>query len=314
MLNYELFKKEMVAKFVSYLPDDLKNAELEIITAEKINQQLDTMIVKQPDCNISPNIYLNQFYEEYLATGDLEDVIEEAANLYEMAFRKKDSIDMNRLKDINFAKDKIVFQLINTVQNRDMLKRMPHREFHDLSIVYRLVVEMNENGFSSFLITDDYAGNSGMSEEELFALAKDNTWNLLPPKIANMRDIMKNILALDDMDSLLDDTLDKNLYVISNDRGINGAATMLYENVFYELATELDSDLYILPSSVHEVIALAADGITPEELADMVSEVNMSKVDLSERLSNQVYLYDKDLRKLSLATDTPNKRLDGVIE
>ena len=64
MLDYELFKKEMVAKFVSYLPDDLKNAELEIITAEKINQQLDTMIVKQPDCNISPNIYLNQFYED----------------------------------------------------------------------------------------------------------------------------------------------------------------------------------------------------------------------------------------------------------
>jgi len=30
-----------------------------------------------------------------------------------------------------------------------------------------------------------------------------------------------------------------------------------------------------------------------------------------ERLSNQVYHYDKDLRKLTLATDTPNERLDG---
>ncbi len=34
---------------------------------------------------------------------------------------------------------------------------------------------------------------------------------------------------------------------------------------------------------------------------------------LDERLSNQVYHYDKDLRKVTLATDTPNKRLDGIV-
>ena len=28
---------------------------------------------------------------------------------------------------------------------------------------------------------------------------------------------------------------------------------------------------------------------------------------------SQVYHYDKDLRKLTLATDTPNKRLDGIV-
>ncbi|MBQ8243198.1 MAG: hypothetical protein IJZ40_07015, partial [Bacteroidaceae bacterium] len=49
------------------------------------------------------------------------------------------------------------------------------------------------------------------------------------------------------------------------------------------------------------------------ELAEMVSEINMDQVALEERLSNQVYHYDKDLRKLSLATDTPNKRLDGIV-
>ena len=39
----------------------------------------------------------------------------------------------------------------------------------------------------------------------------------------------------------------------------------------------------------------------------------MQEVSLDERLSNQVYHYDKDLRKLTLATDTPNKRLDGIV-
>ena len=45
----------------------------------------------------------------------------------------------------------------------------------------------------------------------------------------------------------------------------------------------------------------------------MVAEINMGQVALDERLSNQVYHYDKDLRKVTLATDTPNKRLDGIV-
>lgn len=39
----------------------------------------------------------------------------------------------------------------------------------------------------------------------------------------------------------------------------------------------------------------------------------MQEVSLDERLCNQVYHYDKDLRKLTLATDTPNKRLDSIV-
>ena len=79
------------------------------------------------------------------------------------------------------------------------------------------------------------------------------------------------------------------------------------------LAQQMDTDLYILPSSTHEVIAVSASMGEPEELAQMVSEVNMSQVALEDRLSNQVYHYDKDLRKLTLATDTPNKSLSGVV-
>ena len=74
-----------------------------------------------------------------------------------------------------------------------------------------------------------------------------------------------------------------------------------------------ERNLYILPSSVHEVLAVSTELTEPEELAQMVAEVNMQKVALEERLSNQVYHYDKDLRKLTLATDTPNKRLDGIV-
>mgnify|MGYP006878867193 FL=1 len=59
-----------------------------------------------------------------------------------------------------------------------------------------------------------------------------------------------------------------------------------------------------MPSSIHEVIAVSADFGSPDEWAEMVYEINMDQVDINDRLSNQVYCYDKDLRTLRLATDT----------
>ena len=45
----------------------------------------------------------------------------------------------------------------------------------------------------------------------------------------------------------------------------------------------------------------------------MVHEVNSTVVSLEERLSNQVYHYDKNLRKLTMATDSPNRGIEGMV-
>ena len=97
---------------------------------------------------------------------------------------------------------------------------------------------------------------------------------------------------------------ERSMYVITNESKLFGAASMLYEEPLHKLAEKIGSDLYILPSSIHEVIAVSADFGSPDELAEMVYEINMDQVDINDRLSNQVYCYDKDLRTLRLATDT----------
>ena len=102
------------------------------------------------------------------------------------------------------------------------------------------------------------------------------------------------------------------MYVVTNSCQINGAVSMLFEDILHGLAEKTGTDLYILPSSVHEVIAVPADIGSPETLAEMVEEVNLGQVPLNERLSNQVYYYEKEQRRLSMATDTPAKRLDGT--
>ena len=104
---------------------------------------------------------------------------------------------------------------------------------------------------------------------------------------------------------------EETIWVITNSNGINGAASVLYEENLHQLSEDIGTDLYILPSSVHEVLAVSVDMGNPENLAEMVYETNMSSVPLGERLSNNVYHYDKEMRKMSMATDVARKNLDG---
>ena len=318
MMNYEIFKEVVKEKFMDYMPDNFKGMELVVMPVEKVNMTYDGISIRGKDTNISPTIYINDMYEKYQNCGDLEETLMAACDLMAMEFAKTPQVvDVDSLyKDAN---EKVVFQLINTEQNRSFLEQVPHREFQDLSIIYKLVINADAESIQSIKVTNSLAERLGMNEEQLFKYADENTRRILPPRIRNMNDVMKEMFLSDGMPEEIAEMMirevppEQTLWIISNNRGIDGAVSMLYENELHELAESLESDLYILPSSVHEVIAVSSDMGSPEMLAQMVVEVNMQEVSLDERLSNQVYHYDKDLRKLTLATDTPNKRLDGIV-
>lgn len=318
MMKYEIFKEVVAEKFKDYLPDQYKDMELRVSSVNKVNRMMDgiTLVTEGTGKQVSPTLYINDMYDHYLETENLQTVLQDAAKCMERAFK-----EMPEVNCLNFdnAKDNIVFQLVNTIQNEEMLKDMPHREFQDLSIIYRWVIGVDERGIQSSVVRNNLAEQLGMNEEQLFKCAVENTRRIFPPVVRNMNDVIRDMFVSDGMPQEIADMMieeipeDKMMWIISNDRGINGAGAMLYEDNLHKLAMKLETDLYILPSSVHECIAVSAEMGDPYELAEMVSEINMGQVALEERLSNQVYHYDKDARRLTLATDTPNKRLDGMV-
>ena len=76
---------------------------------------------------------------------------------------------------------------------------------------------------------------------------------------------------------------------------------MLFPDEIKKLAMQLGSDLYILPSSVHEIIALPAVMGDPAELARLVKEVNRDCVCPEERLSDHVYRYCLESGQIQIA-------------
>ena len=319
MMDYTMFKELVNDKFMDYMPDHMKNGELKIMQVNKTNGTKDGLNVYQPDSNVAPTLYVDDLYEQFKETEDFERVLKSAAEKYVNAMENVPQMPKDILTDS--SKDKIYMTIINTEANRQMLEKVPHREVNDTSVIYRLMISSDERGIGSTVITDDLAKNLDLSEEELFKIAAENTPKMFPPVVKPMSQVIFGILTEDGgmpkdvAEQVVDGMKGENemMWIITNNKGVSGAVNMIFEKNLFELSKGLNDDLYILPSSIHEVIAVPSSLGDPVELAEMVQQVNMDVVDVSERLSNQVYHYDRNSRKLSMATDTPNKDIVNAV-
>ena len=323
-LNYEEFKEKIKDDIKDYMDEKYKNCGVFIRKVNKTNCEVDGLnFYNIPGLkNATPTIYVNNLYEEYERTGNYEEVVRGAAETMERGIKSFNKEIKAELLDTSRLKDNVFFTLINAEQNKELLKTVPHRKFEDLAIVYRWNIGSDSLGMYTNLVDSRLAKKEGLTENDLYNAARKNTKELLPVSVRNMNEVISEIIF---GENELEDKLDKefreiimetpnehSMYVITNESKLYGAASILYEEPLHELAEKFGSDLYILPSSVHEVIAVSADMGSPDDLAEMVYEINMEQVDIDDRLSNQVYCYDKDLRTLRLATDTINKSLDDV--
>lgn len=323
-LNYEEFKEKIKDDIKDYMDEKYKDCGVVIRKVNKTNREVDGLnMLDIPGLkNATPTLYVNDLYEKYEKTGDYEEVARMAAETMERGIKSFNEEIKAELLDTSRLKNNVFFTLINAEQNKELLKTVPHRKFEDLAIVYRWNIGSDSLGMYTNLVDSRLAKKEGLTENDLYNAARKNTKELLPVLVKNMNEVISEIIfganELDDKlnkefrEIIMETPNEHSMYVITNESKLYGAASILYEEPLHELAEKFGSNLYILPSSVHEVIAVSADMGSPDDLAEMVYEINMEQVDIDDRLSNQVYCYDKDLRTLRLATDTINKSLDDV--
>lgn len=315
MMDYEMFKTVVKERFLSYLPLEYRDAEINIFPAQKVNRTMDGLsIYKSSAARISPTIYVDDMYTHYQSCNDLEAVLRQSAGKYAEALGSVKDYEMDF--DMEHFEDNVVMCLVNTEQNRELLAGVPNRAFHDLSVIYRWVMGNTPDAVGSVIVTDSVAKMAGVTEEELFRCASQNTRQISPVSIITIQDLMLELMQLPpEMKSMFEQEKSpkESMWVITNANRNNGAVSMLYEENLHELAEKVGDDLFILPSSIHEVIAVPAEMAegNPAYLAEMVHDVNMGEVELEERLSNSVYHYDRNARKVTLAVESPEKRLDG---
>ena len=88
--------------------------------------------------------------------------------------------------------------------------------------------------------------------------------------------------------------IDPMMLILTNQYKIYGATTMLYPGILKKISDKLDSDLVLIPSSIHEFLVLPRtihDDIPT--LNSFINEVNSTEVTDEEILSDHVYIYSR---------------------
>ncbi|MCD8089085.1 MAG: DUF5688 family protein [Clostridiales bacterium] len=132
-----------------------------------------------------------------------------------------------------------------------------------------------------------------LSTEELYRYVKENTKRILPMRFEPLSQTMeglipKGISKSKDSDKAI-------LYILSNDIITEGASYIVYKEVLNRIRKSLNSDFFISPSSINEVMILKTGINRKTYLKKVLKLINDIYIDQSDILSNNIYLYNGNL-------------------
>lgn len=297
------------------------NVKKKVATGQKVvmntviknnDQKLDAISIIEDNRSFVPNVYVNRYYKEYLqGVKSMDEIVNEIIQMNETNDCPNDYV--SDIDDFNMISKRLIYRLVNLTLNSERLKGVPFKSVGDLATVYHVVAHMDTDGVASFYVSNDMLNRWGVSIDTIDKLATDNTRKLFPEILRSMTDLIQEMIFGVDGDSNNKDKHlfadmggddDIKMYVLSNKSGINGASAILYKDVLKDFALQMKSNLYILPSSIHEVIIVPAiKKLKLSNLREMVVDVNKNEVPLSEVLSNEVYYYNLEREEMHIAVE-----------
>ena len=224
--------------------------------------------------NISPIIYVDQFIE--LGTS-AEDAAEQVVQIY-LANADK-NFDLSSLEDWSKAKEVVTPRLIGI--NNDV-SDFPHKTFCDLYIIY--AIQVSKDGAAK--VTNQMLDRWGITLDELDRVAREN----MKPTMMTMAEMLASL------GFPMEEVSDMPMYVITNKSKIYGASSILST----EIIDRFDQDMYILPSSVHELIAVPAGDLMAMELGNMIKEINQNEVLPEEVLGDDPYFFEYATKEIRM--------------
>lgn len=288
------FSRKLLKEIKNIIPKDQRVEFSSIMKNNGVTEEAVSILEKNK--NISPTIYLSEFYEWYKEGGELEFLAAEIVRRNN-EYKLKESLDIGFFVNYEKAKSRIVFKLVNRKMNEKLLEKIPYVDYMDLVMVFYYLIYDEEAGNATILIHNSHLSMWEVTVEEIYKQARVNTPNLLPAAITGMREIIQQMMGdSSEKEGFLEEDIP--MYVMTNSMKMNGAATMAYPNVVRNFANALGKNVYIIPSSVHEVILVPETGTEGGRLNDMVREVNETQVDPKEVLADHVYYYDREENRM----------------
>ena len=254
------------------------------------------LTISQKCTNISPTIYLEEYYHQYQNGREPDDIANNIVALYHEVKFEHDW-DVDQIQHFSSIKSDIAVKLIHLEKNEQLLKNIPHIPYLDLALVFFLLLETTERGAATILIPQEMLSHWEISLEELHQTALNNTPKILQADFKTMRSVICELMG----EPCSEDVEENYMYVLSNQYRHFGAGCMLYDRVLEDIGNQINEDFYILPSSIHEVIILPVScSLNHRDLSEMIVEINETQVSDEDILSDHAYYFSREDNVISI--------------
>ncbi len=280
-------KKEFCKAVVERLQEMYPDLEVQHHEVRKTNDVVLNGITVSEGASIAPNIYVDSMHENGIS-------VEAAANrVYAIYLTHKNmspDFDEELFRDWNWVKPNLIYSVVNTERNEQLLETAVHEDFLDLSLICKVYLGDDADQTATITVHKVHVELWGVSEEEVLQAAKENTPRLLPAQLQNMNDIIKEIMPDDFKEEI--PPAPHMMLVLSNNKRLHGATALLYPDMLKNIYESVGT-FALLPSSLHEVIIVPLEDTSAlPELTEMVHQVNVTQVRDEDFLSDHAYFYD----------------------
>ena len=260
-------------------------------------------VVKE-EAAVGLRVYLDGLYREYESGGmKFDEAVDEAYRLALEYGEDTPDADIPGFCRWETVHKDIYPKLVNAKQNKELLEKMPHRNFMDLAVVYYAVARDHaQEDIGTIPVHNGHMEMWGLEEENLYQTAMMNMRADGEAVFITLETMVKRILPGIALPEKGGNALrNTGMYILTNRRRRFGAAEILDKKTLRMVADKVGDGFTVLPSSLHESIVLPArEEAEYGRLADMVREVNDTQVDAEERLSYHVYVYSRDDEMLKI--------------
>lgn len=210
---------------------------------------------------------------------------------------------MQQQQKLNLSRDQILARiaprLLSTEHHADRIATLVKKPLAaDVVMAWYadvsdLVSSRDQDTVASLPITYDLARNLEISLDDLECVSRQNTKNAY--SIRPMRNVLEAFCEASVPFPEVEDTAIPML-VLTNRASFYGAAAIMDPEIRQELGKF--GSVYLLPSSVHELLAVPVSAAAPEDLVTMVRQINSddSIVRPEDVLSDHVFTLTSDGR------------------
>ncbi|MCR4618143.1 MAG: DUF5688 family protein [Lachnospiraceae bacterium] len=308
------FAEKVKRAALEILGDDYK---IEVQEHTKINETKSVSVnITCKDSNLTPVIYVEPFYEEYENGVSFGDVMNSFVRVYRQSAPSK-NFDMDFIKDFNNIKDKICMRVLNFEKNSEVLESAYYTRFLDLAVVYYMEVSAGDVGSGHIMIKKSFLEKWNIKGGDILKAAIDNADNnkifdIIPMESFFMEFYKKNMDKFPDGDipkELMPQGDSFNMWIVTNKEKVYGATALVHMTELSDFASDKNSNLFIIPSSVHEIIIFLDDLKDKksaewkekcDELKSMIFEVNRTELSPGDFLSDNLYYFDRNTNKVAI--------------